>query len=301
MPNKKKKLTLDLVEHQIQFLPLLPAVVCDLLNLDQDSDDFYEKLTELTITDPPLAARVLTIANSASTAPSTPITNIKEGLIRVGLKTILSLITTISVARIFVPAKPEHKAIWQHSLETAVFAKFIAQRLTAFKVDPEQAYTSGLLHDIGRLTLFSISAKAIEVIDGKGWDTPIELPKVERKVLGFTHAEVGYLAAHKWQLPKVLQNLIRFHHNYNIAQKENVPKEFQDLVILTQYADLLSVFVEKNTDWPKWDKEDLKKEIKSQCFHKDWPEINFPTDEIIEALPSLTDEVNAIMKSLRIA
>lgn len=271
------------------------------MNLDQDSDDFYEKLTQLTITDPPLAARVLTIANSASTAPTSPITNLKEGLIRVGLKTILSLITTLSVAKIFVPAKPEHKAIWQHSLETAVFAKFLAKELPDFKIDPEQAYTCGLLHDIGRLTLFAISAKTIEVIDDRGWATPIELPLVERKILGFTHAEVGYIAAQKWQLPVILQKLIRYHHSYNIAQKENVPTEFANLVILTQYADLLSVFVEKNTDWASWDIAELKKGIEKICYHKDWPKIDFPVDKIIEALPALTQDISAIMKSLRIA
>lgn len=300
MTLKKRKLTLQLIEERLNFLPLLPSVVCELINLDQDSDDFYEKMAKLTETDPPLAARVLAIANSASAAPTKPITNIQEALIRVGVGTIISLITTLSVAKIFVPNKPEHKAIWQHSIETAIFARFIASHMPSLQVDKHLAYTCGLLHDIGRFAMFEISAKSVEVIDSKGWNSPIELPQVEQHILGFTHAEVGYKAAVKWQLPKEVQNLIRYHHRYNISMIDKAPDSFKNLVILVQYADLLSVFVEKNPEWPSWKAELLGQEIPKYCQHKDWPALEFPLDAILKSLPDMASEVDEIMVSLRI-
>lgn len=301
MTEHKRKLTLALIEEKIRHLPLLPSVVCDMMHLDQESPHFFEKAAQLSEIDPPLATRVLAIANSASAAPTNPIIKMHDALIRVGANKIQSLILALSVTKIFVPSKPEHKAIWQHSIETAVFSRFLASQLNQFTVDSEQAYTAGLLHDIGRFVLFEISARAIEVIDTRGWDSPIELPLVEERILGFTHANVGFIAAKKWQLPKELQNVIRDHHHYNIWQEKKSSEEFNQLLTVVQFADLLSVFVEKNIDWPKWTEKQLTEKITRYCHHPDWPQIDFPIEAICKALPKLTKEVHQDMLKLGIS
>ncbi|MCP4596568.1 HDOD domain-containing protein [Neptuniibacter sp.] len=297
----KRKLTLSIVEKRVEQLPLLPAVVCDLMTLDPNSSHFYDKVTELSESDPPLATRVLKIVNSAAAAPSHTITDLHEALIRVGVNKILYFITSVSVSKVFTPATDQQKAIWQHSIETAHIAEFIADNMPDFHVDKHMAFTCGLLHDIGRFVLFEITAKAIEVVDSKGWDTPIELPDVERNILGFTHAEVGYLAAKKWQLPKLVVELIHHHHNYGLWQTRDVPESFKQLLTVVQFADFLSVLIEKNPDWPTWDREKLRAQITETCLYKAWPVIPFPIDQLVDELPAIAVECHQIMEKLRLS
>ncbi|WP_415903821.1 HDOD domain-containing protein [Neptuniibacter sp. QD48_55] len=300
MTTKKRKLTLSRIEERVQQLPLLPSVVCDLMALDTNSPFFYDKVTELSQADPPLATRVLKIANSASSAHSHVITDLHEALIRVGTDKILSIITTLSVARVFTPVTDQQKAIWQHSIETAHIAKFVAIHLKDINVDKGLAFTSGLLHDIGRFVLFEMTAKAIDVVDAKGWDTPIELPEVEKGVLGFTHADAGFIAAKKWQLPKVIVDMIRYHHNYDISKHNEVSAELRSLVLVVQFADLVSVLIEKNPEWPDWDEAKLTSEIRSFCHHDSWPKVNFPVNELVKELPVISNECYQILEKLRL-
>lgn len=296
----KHKLTLSVVEKRVEQLPLLPAVVCDLMTLDPNSSHFYDKVTELSESDPPLATRVLKIVNSAAAAPSHTITNLHEALIRVGVNKILYFITSVSVAKVFTPVTEQQKAIWQHSVETAHIAEFVAENMPDFHVDKHMAYTCGLLHDIGRFVLFEITAKAIDVIDSHGWDTPIELPEVENRILGFTHAEVGYVAAKKWQLPKLVVELIHHHHNYELWHGKDVPQNFVQLLTVVQFADFLSVLIEKNPDWPDWDESKLRGQIKKTCIHHGWPEIAFPLDKLVKELPAIAVECHQVMEKLRL-
>lgn len=296
----KKKLTLEIVKERIQHLPLLPSLVCDLMSLDTDSSDFFSIVAELAKKDPPLTAKVLKIVNSASSSPTQDISNLEQALIRVGVAKILSFITSVSVSRVFTPSTDQQKGLWQHSLETAKLAEFIAENTPSFNVDKDLAYTCGLLHDIGRFVLFEISAKAIDVIDSAGWDSPIELPDTETKILGFTHAEVGHLAAKKWRLPKIVTEVIRHHHRYDLWEYPDVPEDFKQLETIIQFADFISVWITKNPTWPDLSKAELRKEIKAACIHDAWPDISFPIDKIVEELPLLSVECNQVMNELRI-
>ncbi len=300
MDKKKKKLTLALVEERLGQLPLLPAVVCDLMAMDQESSEFFEKATQLAESDPPLAARVLAYANSAAAAPTEPIVSIQKSMVRVGVAKILHLITAMSVLRVFTPSTDQQKAMWQHALETALIARFIAQQMPSLRVDREQAYACGLLHDIGRFALFEITSKAVDMIDAQGWDTPIELPEVEQKMLGFTHAEVGEIAATKWGLPESMVQVLKLHHSYDIWQHSQ-PEALKNLVLIVQFSDLVSVVIEKNPEWPDWDEAALRDCLTKQCQHKDWPQVVFPIPILAEELPSIAVECFQLMESLKIA
>jgi len=300
MIKQKKKLTLSLIEQRLHELPLLPAVVCDLMALNSESPHFYEKVGELSKSDPALATRVLHVVNSAAAAPSKPITDLQQALVRIGVNRILAFISLLSVARVFTPSTAQQKALWQHSIETAHFAEFIATKFPEFAVDKNLAFTCGLLHDIGRFVMFEISAKAIDVVDAKGWDTPVELPDVESSVLGFTHADVGFIAAKRWSLPKVVTDLVHHHHRYDIWALNKVPVGLKQLITVVQIADLLSVLVEKNPDWESWDESELRARIGSFCIHPKWPKMPVPIDEIAQALPEINAECHEAMEKLRL-
>lgn len=296
----KSKLKIEVIEKRIESLPSLSSEVCELMQLSYESHDFFEKVAKLAQKSPLLASRVLSCANSAASGSSIQVTSIQDALIRLGVIKTLSLITAVSISKIAPPSTPAHKAIWMHSIETAYISRYLAVSTEEFSVDKELAYLCGLLHDIGRFVFFQISSKIHDVIDVHYWNKATELPGVEINLFGFTHADVGYLAAKKWGLPHTITQIIQQHHNYDLWQTNEGSVEFRQLITIVQLADSISVFIQKNQDWRDWPEIELKDRIADECIHKKWPITNFKLDTLISCLPKMQTECNEIMKDMGI-
>lgn len=296
----KKKLKIEVIEEKIELFPVLPSVVCELMQLSHESHDFFERVAELTLRAPLLAVRILSCANSAASAASKQITSVEDALIRLGVIKTLSLITVICISKIIPPSKPTHKAIWSHSLETAHLCKHLAERIDDFSVDKNLAYLCGLLHDIGRFVFFQISSKILDVIDVYEWNKATELPGIEIQLFGFTHADVGYLAAKKWALPETITQVIQQHHRYDLWQVNEGSVEFRQLITVVQLADSISFFMQNNQGWQDWPETKLKERITDECIHKNWPFTDFKLDNLISCLPQLKVECDEILNNMKI-
>lgn len=291
----KRISTLEFVKSRIDSLPLLPSVAHELNQLSQDSVDFYAKVAELAEQDPPLAAKVLAAAHASPAAALKPEYNIENALERMGVFNTLGLMGDLIKTDVFEPTKPGHKGGWRHSVETARFCRFLAEHTTGFKIDPDLAYMSGLLHDIGRFILLQVAIKAVEVVDDTGWNSPEELTDVEDKLFGFTHAEVGYLAAQHWKLPSTITNMLRYHHHYNLWEIEGLSLRFKQLLTIVQFADFLSVLIITHPEWPAWSEDELREKVTSFCIHAKWPEIEFPIDLLIAEMPAINEQCQKVL------
>lgn len=201
------------LENKISELPLLPHVLVKILQLDRSSIDYFERFEALVMEDPPLAVRVIALANSSSSAPIEPVTTIAGAMTRVGAETIANLVASLSVQKVFVPKDPNQIALWEHSVKTAVISRFLAQQLPALGVGVGQAYLAGLLHDIGRFVMLEHAAPQFQAVDESNWSTPAELIQADVAIYKFTHSELGYLACRHWGLPETLASVIRQHHD----------------------------------------------------------------------------------------
>jgi putative nucleotidyltransferase with HDIG domain len=286
------------IAGNIDQLPMLPGVLFQLMKLNSDDNEFYDQAHELVKADPPLASFVLGYANSAASSPNHKIHSLQAALTRVGSQTIVELITALSVSKVFVPSQPEHKALWKHSIETAVIASFLSKITHHHEVDPEMAYMCGLLHDIGRFVLFQFAPKALDETDARGWSSPDELPLVEKKILGTSHAEIGFIACQKLNLPAVVASVVKHHHNYDIFCNAQTPKVFRELVLILQFADFLSVMAIKTPGWEQLSTNDLKTHILAHCIMPNWGQHSLPLDMIAEALPMLITKSDKLAASL---
>jgi HD-like signal output (HDOD) protein len=79
-------------------------------------------------------------------------------------------------------------------------------------VHPEDAYASGLLHDIGKIILMENSTASYLAMLQRS--SQLGRPEVEGELedFGYTHADVGSVLAIKWSLPEDLAIAIRYHH-----------------------------------------------------------------------------------------
>ncbi len=188
-------------------LPLSPGLLGDVLWLLRDPEVDAHALIRFISKDQSLAARVLRLANVAAFAPMVEVTSINLAVIRLGTEAVRRALLAVCFASWAQPpgASASHgKDQIAHGVVTGTLARHVAASASA---DGDEAFTQGLLHDIGKLFLVRLRAEYVR----KGGTLPPqeELTRVE----GDRHAEVGALAMQLWGLPLVLREPIRWHHD----------------------------------------------------------------------------------------
>jgi putative nucleotidyltransferase with HDIG domain len=103
--------------------------------------------------------------------------------------------------------------LWEHSIETAHAAK----RLAHFEKLPrslcEEAFVSGLLHDIGKLIMAANASKDYEAVMERSAGGTLPTDEIEREIFGVTHAQIGAYLLGLWGLPDAIVNTVDLHHD----------------------------------------------------------------------------------------
>lgn len=270
-PNQQdqKKFLAELV-GKIKQLPLLPSVVMRMITLAPDDPAYFDKIVKLAHEDPAFSTRLIQVANSAGMRPAAPITTLQHAVARLGSRQVAGLVTSMSVASVFIPATQAQRNLWIHAVQVAHGARAIAISNTNLQVDPHEAYLCGLLHDIGRFVMFEFAPRELERIDETQWKTPIELVKAEKAVTGFDHAGLGWLACKKWCLPDLITQLVKHHHVYSPPRGNREEIRFANLVNTIQEADFLSIQLMLHPEALELPGNALAQMLRESCIHRDW-------------------------------
>lgn len=201
------------MSQKVDDLPLLPQSLVSVLRLDPDEDDYFDRFEELAREDPALAVKIVSFANSAASAPMSPILSIQAALARMGIQPIRSLVASLGVQRVFMPTEPSQINLWKHSITAGVASQRLAMLLSMLKVEPGFAYLAGLLHDVGRFVMFEHASADLLRVDESNWHSGDDLVAADLDVFLFTHAELGYLACQRWGLPDEIADVVRTHHD----------------------------------------------------------------------------------------
>ena len=150
--NQKAKQIIQ--KADVDKLPSLPHVLLQLLDICNNESLSFSKLANILRQDPGLYAQFYSAChrnNSTDTSQQ----SVEQTLEQLGINTIKSIAVTATVHQFFSRTSLERtdflKQHWQHSLYCAIVAESIA-KLCDYKY-PDEAYTTGLLHDIGQLVL----------------------------------------------------------------------------------------------------------------------------------------------------
>ncbi|MFO1003599.1 MAG: HDOD domain-containing protein [Planctomycetaceae bacterium] len=139
-------------------LPVLPEVAAQLLKLTSDVDCEVADIVALIKRDQSLTSHLLRIANSVRYSTGVTVSSIQQAVARLGLLCVREIVVLISCqCKIFdVPDFEKHvRQSFRKSLATAAFAQEIAR---VRRMNVEEAFLSGLLHDVGRPILFQALA-----------------------------------------------------------------------------------------------------------------------------------------------
>ena len=97
---------------------------------------------------------------------------------------------------------------WRHSLAVAVVARYLAP---SYRIHPDQAYTAGLMHDIGRLGMLTAYPEYPSLLANAS-GTDLDLLEQEQKAFTVNHCEAGLWLTRLWNLPDEFWDYTFRHH-----------------------------------------------------------------------------------------
>ena len=243
---------LDLILHQLDELPTLPAVAVRVLDATGRDDTAAADVTRLLESDPALSARILRLVHRSDLAArGGNAETVARAVALLGFDAVRCATLAVAVYQTLggtaasagtSPTNPNYTpfdraAFWTHSLAVACCADLLATRLPVKDVAPAQAFLCGLLHDIGKAALDAALPKSFaRVVEGvdllRG-----NIADVERTVIGVDHMTAGRRLAEKWRLPDAVSDVAWLHGQPPAA----LPKGMRNakVVNLITLADLL--------------------------------------------------------------
>ena len=216
------KTTLERMVQDIQELPLLPTVVGKLLDVIGDSESELSDVACIISKDQTLTAKVLKLVNSSFYGFSSKISTISRAAVILGYNTIKHLVLGLSVIGLIKDRDScshfNGTMFWEHSLGCAACARLLAKRIGY--AQPEEAFTAGLLHDIGKVIFDRHFSNDFNEVMERMERDHVSMIDAEEEILGVTHPMMGEWLAKTWKLPPVLCDSIRYHHGSPIADKK---------------------------------------------------------------------------------
>jgi HD-like signal output (HDOD) protein len=202
-------------------LPILPHVAAQAIRFANDPNSDLRKLAELVEADPPIAARLLAVANSVIYTRAVRVSSTRLAIIRLGLEGTRDLLFQVVYASSTV-GLPRYQDLVAKSFRRSVLCG-LAARLVSDKMRYrfEYDYLCGLLHDIGEARIYRILANYKEAID----------PAVLEDLIDRYHRRAGAELAIAWGLPEPIIEACAHHHDE--------PGKASNLVKMVMMADCL--------------------------------------------------------------
>ncbi|MBW1635351.1 MAG: HDOD domain-containing protein, partial [Deltaproteobacteria bacterium] len=224
-------------------LPSLPHILIKLIDVCDNEDIPIGEVAPLIAKDTSLSSKVLRLVNSSYFGLHRSFSNLEQAVIYLGAATIKNLAITASVQQVFKGIRNRKSdsfqigRFWYHSLLCATLGKRIAGAVNYTNV--EEAYLSGLLHNIGKLVLFVMYPKEFMVLQEELTEGA-DLCAAEDRLIGITHCEAGAMLLKQWNIGSLMADAALYHHDSVEHVQEGFP-----LVKITFLANRISELLEE--------------------------------------------------------
>ncbi len=179
----------------------------------RDPESSLTNVGEVIEKDPDLTARLLKLGNSSFYGFPTRLETVSAAVSLIGIQQVQDLIVATSVVDTFAGVTPEFvnmESFWRHSLACGIGARILA--ISKRIPNPEKFFVAGLLHDVGRLVLFSQVPKITQEVFEYYQQKNVLLWEAETQVLGYDHAQIGEALLRAWMYPGNLVHAVANHH-----------------------------------------------------------------------------------------
>lgn len=204
----------------IKNLPTIPIIAQEVLDLLNDNMLSVDRLETIVQKDPAISAKILSVANSAFFGFQVTTDALGHAMMRIGFNNVKNIALGISLMTILDDGKRgkafDYQKIFNHSVAVGFTARLLSRNLKLNTA--EESLMSGMLHDLGYLVLNRyFPEKYEEVLNA--FQKEKSLLDAEKKVLDFTHADIGMWLAEEWKLPDIVLDTNLFHHAPSLAKR----------------------------------------------------------------------------------
>jgi putative nucleotidyltransferase with HDIG domain len=227
--------------EKVQDIRTLPMVAMRVGELINDPNSSSADIAEVLKKDQVLTAKVLRLVNSSYYAIPGGVSDVQRALAFLGFNTLAQLVLSLSVFSFFSPVESEDfsmMAFWKHALGAGVCSEILAKRLKLPK--PEEAFTCGLLHDVGKLVLHEIDPERLIDIVRETKRRNCSFIEIERERDLPTHSFIGEVIATKWGLPQLIRQAIRYHH-HDVSKMASILPSAKPVIQIVRLANAICV------------------------------------------------------------
>ncbi len=196
-------------------LPSLPELYTQLENELQSSVISLKKIGDVIARDVTMTAKILQMVNSAFFGLPQTISSPYQAVNFLGVDMIKSLVLFQNIFSSFTQ-NPEMKQfielLWKHSFKVAHVSKAILKTEICDPKQLDQAFTAGLLHDLGKLILIKIPGYVSNVTTLVVNDN-VPLYTAEEMIYKTNHSAVGAYLLGLWGLSEPIVEAAAFHHH----------------------------------------------------------------------------------------
>lgn len=201
---------LDLLIAEVAELRPLPAVAVRALEIAEGEHFSAHELAQAISADQALTAKLLRLSNSAYYGFPRRITTVRDAVVLLGFRAVRSA----TLASCVIDTLPggsvlDAQTAWRFSVTVGLLAEVLAR---ATQTHQDEAFTAGVLHNIGRLALDQHRPRELLASRNLARQEGITLPEAQRLVLGYTDADLGGALALHWNFPDALANAVAHHH-----------------------------------------------------------------------------------------
>ena len=215
----------------LKIIPSLNGTLNNAIRILGNSDISVNDLRDVIEHDIFLTAKIIGIANSAYYNRGAEIFSLSQAILNIGLQEtkgiIICLLFIENIKKTISIRRKDLFDFCKHSLSVACSAKVLSEK--TYAEDPQKAYISSMLHDIGKI-IFYADVHNYHSLLQKANMNGNSLSEIEKDALGIDHQEIGYIIGKKWKMPEAICSVIKHHH------KDTFTDKYKELIRITQLS-----------------------------------------------------------------
>ena len=195
---------------EFKDIPPMPNVMVRALEVIKNPQTGIRELANIMSVDQSISTKTLSLVNSAYYGFHQQITSINKALVILGMMKAKNIIMSLALKQMMTAQGS--RELWEHSTKCAIASEMLAEEYKV--INPDDAFVIGFLHDVGKILLNAKNPIKYSKVRYIAQQNQTDLVEIEDSFFGTNHCVLGALVSKKWQLPVILTNCIRYHHNH---------------------------------------------------------------------------------------
>ncbi|MBN2800044.1 MAG: HDOD domain-containing protein [Deltaproteobacteria bacterium] len=199
----------ELLDH-VEELRVFPDVAVRVNEVIRKPGTGIREMSSAVSMDPVLSGRLLKVANSPFYGLPRPASSVERAVQIIGFHSTRDLALALAMSGMGSGRTEEAAEVWTHTLYTAVAMRHMARYVRG--LDRDEAFITGLMHDLGVLILLSVEAEAYVPLHHSFSSQGALLARAEQVQFGFDHAALGAACLQRWRLADGIVAAVAGHH-----------------------------------------------------------------------------------------